>query len=327
MAYKARIRAKKRKRDEKEGNDIEETEDDRLKRIRSGYINKQHVLVFASRGISYRYRHLMKDVRDLLPHSKKDVKFDSRLMNQVNEVCDMKGCNSCIYFDSRKRQDLYLWVSKTPNGPSVKFHVTNVHTMSELKFTGNCLKGSRPLIQFDANFDTEPHLKLVKELLAQVFSTPNMHPKSKPFVDHIINFYICDGRIWFRNYQVTEEFKPEKIGKDKTERVLVEIGPRLVLNPIKILSGSFFGAPLYENPNFISPSMVRALQKKQNSTRYVDRVISAQKREARRPSRRLVPDELDTVFDDDDNADDADDADDADVNNAHDNDESERMGA
>jgi len=65
-------------------------------------------------------------------------------------------------------------------------------------------------------------------------------------------------------------------------------------------------------------------KKKQNSTRYVDRVISAQKREARRPSRRLVPDELDTVFDDDDNADDADDAD---VNNAHDNDESERMGA
>jgi len=62
--------------------------------------------------------------------------------------------------------------------------------------------------------------------------------------------------------------------------------------------------------------MVRALQRKQNSGRYVDRKISAQKREARRPSRRLVPDELDTVFDDDDNADDAD------VNNALDNDES-----
>jgi len=238
MAYKAKIREKKRKREEKAG--IEEGEEERLKRIRAGYINKQHVLVFASRGISYRYRHLMKDVRDLLPHSKKDVKFDSRLMNQVNEVCDMKGCNNCLFFESRKRQDFYLWVSKTPNGPSIKFHVTNVHTMSELKFSGNCLKGSRPLVHFDGNFDSEPHLKLIKEMLAQVFSTPHMHPKSKPFIDHIINFYLCDGRIWFRNYQITEELNPDKVGRNKIDRELVEIGPRFVLNPIKILSGSFF---------------------------------------------------------------------------------------
>jgi len=52
--------------------------------------------------------------------------------------------------------------------------------------------------------------------------------------------------------------------------------------------------------------MARALHKKQNSGGYIDRAISAQKREARRPSRRIVPDELDNVFDDvdvDDNSD------------------------
>jgi len=49
--------------------------------------------------------------------------------------------------------------------------------------------------------------------------------------------------------------------------------------------------------------MARALHKKQNSGGYIDRAISAQKREARRPSRRIVPDELDNVFDDvEDNA-------------------------
>eukprot|EP00954_Amorphochlora_amoebiformis_P022188 1351554-Amorphochlora_amoeboformis.AAC.2 len=32
------------------------------------YVNKQRTLVFASRGITYRDRHFMADLRDLLPH-------------------------------------------------------------------------------------------------------------------------------------------------------------------------------------------------------------------------------------------------------------------
>jgi hypothetical protein len=38
------------------------------------YTNKQRVLVFSTRGITARYRHLMDDIRKLLPHHKKDVK-------------------------------------------------------------------------------------------------------------------------------------------------------------------------------------------------------------------------------------------------------------
>jgi ribosome biogenesis protein BRX1 len=33
--------------------------------------------------------------------------------------------------------------AKSPDGPTVKFLVLNVHTMDELKLTGNHLKGSR----------------------------------------------------------------------------------------------------------------------------------------------------------------------------------------
>lgn len=33
----------------------------------------------------------------------------------------------------RKKQDLYLWLAKSPDGPSVKFHVANVHTMAEVR--------------------------------------------------------------------------------------------------------------------------------------------------------------------------------------------------
>lgn len=105
-------------------------------------------------------------------------------------------------------------MSKTPNGPSVKFLVSNgivyifcyyyciVHTMEELKLTGNCLMGSRPLLIFDESFDSKPHYKLLREMLNQIFAVPCNHPKSKPFIDHAFCFYILDHRIWFRNYQV-----------------------------------------------------------------------------------------------------------------------------
>lgn len=38
------------------------------------YRNKQRVLIFSSRGVTSRSRHLIEDMRKLIPHHKKDVK-------------------------------------------------------------------------------------------------------------------------------------------------------------------------------------------------------------------------------------------------------------
>ena len=58
--------------------------------------------------------------------------------------------------------------------------------MDELNFTGNCLKGSRPILSFDAAFDTEPHLQLIKSLSTQIFGVPPGARKSKPFIDRVM---------------------------------------------------------------------------------------------------------------------------------------------
>lgn len=34
--------------------------------------------------------------------------------------------------------------------------------------TGNCLKGSRPIVVFDQQFEEQPHLRLIKEVLSHV---------------------------------------------------------------------------------------------------------------------------------------------------------------
>ena len=49
---------------------------------------------------------------------------------------------------------------------------------------------------------------------------------------------------------------PEKKKANADSLGLVEVGPRLTLNPIKILEGSFGGPVLYSNPTYVSPNLV-----------------------------------------------------------------------
>lgn len=266
------------------------------------YVNKQRVLVFCSRGISTRYRHFMDDLRRLLPHHKKDVKLDAKdNFTVVNEIAEIKGCNNTIFLEARKRNDLYMWVSKTPVGPSCKFYVQNVHTMDELKMTGNSLMGSRPLLTFDEQFNQLPHLLLIKQMFIQIWGTPLGHPKSKPFIDRVMSFYYADGKIWCRNYQLSDEAdtkKMEAAASHKGDELvnLIEIGPRFVLTPIRIFNGSFQGQTLYENPHYISPNQSRQSMKSDKHDKYVTRK-KAQKSKAVRNLNNVMPvDQVNEIY-------------------------------
>ena len=182
--------------DEENGHNSSSTALTTTPKVDFSYTNKQRILIVASRGITARYRHLLEDFKLLIPHHKKDNKLDCKNDIQViNEIAEMKSCNQVLYLETRKHQDLYMYLGKAPNGPSAKFQIVNVHTMDELKLTGNCMLGSRPLLNFDAAFDRTPHLQLMKTLLRDAFGTPMGHPKSKPFVDRIMSFYLIKNNI------------------------------------------------------------------------------------------------------------------------------------
>lgn len=72
----------------------------------------------------------------------------------------LQGATSVLFFEARKKKDLYIWASKVPCGPCVRFLCSNVHTMAELKLSGNHLKGSRPVLSFDSVFDEQPQLQV-----------------------------------------------------------------------------------------------------------------------------------------------------------------------
>jgi ribosome biogenesis protein BRX1 len=69
----------------------------------------------------------MNDLAALLPHSKKDAKLDTKSkLYYLNELAELYNCNNVLFFESRKHgQDLYMWMSKAPNGPSMKLHLQN----------------------------------------------------------------------------------------------------------------------------------------------------------------------------------------------------------
>ena len=87
---------------------------------------RQKVLMLSSRGVTYRHRHLLNDLYLLLPHSRKESKLDTKTkLYQLNELAELYDCNNIMFFEARKGKDLYVWISKAPNGPTVKMHMQN----------------------------------------------------------------------------------------------------------------------------------------------------------------------------------------------------------
>ena len=258
------------------------------------FMNKQRTLLISSRGVNFRHRHMIQDLYSLLPHSRKEPKLDTKKdLQQLNEIAELYNCNNILFFEARKHQDLYLWLSKPPNGPTIKFYIQNLHTMNELNFTGNCLKGSRPVLSFDQRFESSPHYKLIKELLVHNFGVPPTSRKIKPFIDHVMSFSIVDDKIWVRTYEVSHTARNTVEYEENEEDIsLVEIGPRFVMTVILILEGSFGGPKIYENKQYVSPNVVRAQVKQQAAEEAKSRSDAAVERKIKKRENVLAADPL-----------------------------------
>lgn len=153
-------------------------------------------------------------------------------------------------------------------------------------------------MSFDATFEKQAHLRVIKELFTQIFGVPKSSRKVKPFVDHVMGFTVVDGKIWIRVYQINEsetsKKKPadgeemdvdatpkKKGGKSEFDVNLVEIGPRFVMTPIVIQESSFGGPIIYENKEFISPNQIRSDLRKSKAGRFNTRTEAIRDRRAK----------------------------------------------
>ena len=94
----------------------------------------------------------------------------------------------------------------------------------------------------------------------------------------MFNFSItADRRIWFRNFQL--------VGKGEE---LQEVGPRMVLDVIKIFGGSFQGEVLYDNDKYVSPNHQRRELRLAN----MDKVAQRQAKKTKRDMKMREEDSL-----------------------------------
>lgn len=81
---------------------------------------------------------------------------------------------------------------------------------------------------------------------------------------------------------------------NKPERqLLTEIGPRFVLDPIKIFDSSFGGATIYENPSYLSPTAIRLMASRGFGTKYAARQAAKYQRSMLQQSLKMPKDALD----------------------------------
>ena len=125
-----------------------------------------------------------------------------------------------------------------------------------------------------------------------------------------MTFAFLDGRIWIRNYSIQDNPQDLKNAAAKKEELvkLIEIGPRLVMNCIRIFDGSFGGRTIYQNADYISPNMIRLEKNNAMGKRYANKARSKKKGRARAKANQPRPSVLDDVFhgDEDDQGDEGD---------------------
>lgn len=181
------------------------------------------VLILSSRGANSNTRYMIKDICKFIKceeEMKYDIKSDLR---GLVDLMDLHTTKSIIYFETTKRNES-LWVSHR-EGPSIKFNVFNIYTMGSLKFPVNCFKDCGHVLLFSSEFDEVDHLKTVKNLFTEVF-------QSNEIKERALCFFYLDDKIWIRNYVISD-------------KELLEIGPRMVLEVSTILKGCFSGEVLY----------------------------------------------------------------------------------
>jgi ribosome biogenesis protein BRX1 len=117
-----------------------------------------------------------------------------------------------------------------------------------------------------------------------------------PFVDHILAFYLVDDRIWLRHYQIVDAALDDKTQNNDVHSTVVEIGPRLVITPIKCFAASFAGPTLWENSDYVSPNELRRAIRKRAADKLRGKTAQKSSRARHIAKNKPPPDPLARVF-------------------------------
>jgi len=196
----------------------------------------------------------MRDLARLLPHGQPHSKVDTDEagLGGMPALCEENGCSTSLLLDARDPRRLYLWTASCPDGPTAMFRVMNIHTVAELKLEARRVSGVRNVVIFDEAFSQTADRRVMRALLARTFAVPRQKARAagggsagasadaqQPAARHAVSFSWLDESIWLRVYRIQDHAN----GSGALD--VEEIGPRLVLAPVRIIASGFGGAMLH----------------------------------------------------------------------------------
>ncbi|KAI5165292.1 ribosome biogenesis protein BRX1 [Nematocida sp. AWRm78] len=170
-------------------------------------------------------RQLVTDLISLLPeNTARDSKLKDRFsVYDVADIAEMRDAENALVIETRKKSPAPIMWAVSKNGATegskydvIKFMLTGVYTMSELKFIGNPLANTQMTTLFTEDFEKSSGLKKAKNILSQIFNTTTVSSaaptSSMDYVDKIASFFILDNTIHVRFYHIQKKTREaEKI--------------------------------------------------------------------------------------------------------------------
>ncbi|KAI5192036.1 ribosome biogenesis protein BRX1 [Nematocida minor] len=174
-------------------------------------------------------RLLLNDLTSLLPENiLRDSKLKERFtLSEISDMADLRDADNVLVIETRKKSPApIMWlVSKdiTETGEDkfdvMKFILTGVYTMSELKFTGNPLSNTQMMTVFTHDFDNSTGLRRARTILTKMFNTTKKSDSAPQgttdYTDKIASFFILDNQIIARFYHIQKKTK-------ETEKIVAE---------------------------------------------------------------------------------------------------------
>ncbi|KAI5171973.1 ribosome biogenesis protein BRX1 [Nematocida sp. LUAm3] len=175
-------------------------------------------------------RLLLNDLEKLMPeHVVRDTKMKEKFsLDEVADLADMKDADNVFLIETRKKTPApILWaVTKEKTGNTkkeqydiMKFMMTGIYSMRELKFTGNPLSNSQMLTFFSKEFDQSAGMRRAKAILTKIFnttkSTTGAPEKPSDYTDKIAGFFLKEKQILVRFYHIAKK-------THETEKILQE---------------------------------------------------------------------------------------------------------
>ncbi|KAI5185736.1 ribosome biogenesis protein BRX1 [Nematocida homosporus] len=189
-------------------------------------------------------KFLLKDLEGLMPENvTKDAKLKERFtLEEVAEVADIRDADNVFLLETRKKSPApILWavtidkdnssqvegeISK-PKYDTMKFMVTGIYSMKELKFSGNPLANSQMLTLFSKDFECSAGMQRAKSILTKIFNTTRPvegEPSTpKDYVDKIASFFLKGDQIMVRFYHIAKKTKEtERLMAERQKQELIE---------------------------------------------------------------------------------------------------------